>query len=121
MLFLLFGFSFARSGSWRLSGSGRSLLGSQHLGDDLLLLDEEGAHNTVSHTGGTLGTTIGSGDGLSSVGQTSKIGRSGVGDASQLQLTVTTLGDGTILLGVQIDQATTGGLGTVKIEKQEKF
>lgn len=106
----LFGFS------GRCWGSGLcGALRLQDLGDDLLLLDEKGSDNAISHTTGAFGATIWASDSLSTVRKSGEVSRSSVSNASQFQLAVSALGHGTVLLGVQVYQTTTGRLGT-KVE-----
>lgn len=83
-----------------------------HLHGDLLLLDEEGANDAVANAAGALAAAVDAGDSLPAVGQTAELAGAGVGDAAELQLAIATLGDRTMLLGVEIHKTTARSLDT---------
>ena len=90
------------SSSWLLS----RLLSLQDLGDDLLLLDQESANDTITNATGRSGTTIGTVDGLETSGHAGPFSWSGWYDAVKLDFAVTTLWEGGALLDVLVGETT---------------
>ena len=60
--------------------------GLENLGDDLLLLDQEGADDAVAHAVGASRTSVGSVDRLESLGHARPRSGSGWRDAAQLDV-----------------------------------
>lgn len=116
------------------SGLASGLLGSRRLGglllhlldglnkrialalqslDDLLLLDEESAHNTLTQAAMAQDTTVGAGHGLVALRQTWALAGAGGGDALKLLLALAAAWYGPVLLHILVDQTTTGSADTV--------
>ncbi|GMT26056.1 hypothetical protein PFISCL1PPCAC_17353, partial [Pristionchus fissidentatus] len=87
------------------------LLSLEDLGDDLLLLNEEGTSDALLKGVGGKASSVASGDGLALLVQTGKSARARGRDSLQLDSGVTAARDGSQLLSVQVDQATSRGLG----------
>lgn len=108
-----------------LFGCDLLLLFLGHLHGNLFFFNQKSTYNATSDATGALGSTIGTGHCLASMCQTGQLAWSSIGDATQLLLAVTTLGNGSILFGVQENEFTAGSFGTIRqmmngIGKQSK-
>lgn len=96
----------------RLLGLGGSLLGLQHLDDDLLLLNQEGAHDTLPQAAVAQDSSVGPADGLLALGHAWPLAGAAGPDALQLLLALTALGHITAFLHVLVDQTAAGCANT---------
>ncbi|GMR48622.1 hypothetical protein PMAYCL1PPCAC_18817, partial [Pristionchus mayeri] len=87
------------------------LLGLEDLGDDLLLLDKEGAGDAFLNGVGRKTSSVASGDGLSLLAQAGKGTGARGGDLRMLNSGVTAARNGSSLLSVQVHKTASGGLG----------
>lgn len=89
--------------------------------DDLLLLDEESAHNTLTQAAMAQDTTVGAGHGLVALGQTWALAGAGGGDALKLLLALAAAWYGPVLLHILVDQTTTGSADAVNKIRTIRF
>ena len=92
----------------RLLGLGGRLLGLQDLDDDLLLLNQEGAHDALPQAAVAQDTSVGPADGLLALGHAWALAGAAGPDALQLLLALAALGHITALLDVLVHQTATG-------------
>lgn len=95
-----------------LSGLGEGLLRLQHLNDDLLLLDEESAQDTLPQTAVAQHTAVRAAHGLLSLGHAWPLAGTTGPDSLQLVFALAALGHITTLLHVLVDQFATGSTNT---------
>jgi len=107
---LLLGLGLGLGGLHRLDE--RLALALQGL-DDLLLLDEEGAHDTLAQAAVAQHSTVGPGHGLQALGHAGALAGAGGGDTLQLLLALAATGHGGVLLHILVNQTTTGRANTV--------
>ena len=95
-----------------LGSGGGLLLSLEHLGDDLLLLDEEGAHDSIAHAASASRATVRSVDGLKATRHARPLARPRRHHAVQLDVAarVAAHGERALLLDVLIGEATAGRL-----------
>lgn len=95
-----------------LLGLGGRLLGLQDLDDDLLLLDEEGAQDTLPQAAVAQDTSVRPANGLLALGHARPFAGPARPDALQLLLALAALGHIPALLHVLVDQTATGSANT---------
>lgn len=81
--------------------------------DDLLLLNEEGAHNTLTQAAMAQDTTVCAGHGLVALGQAWALAGARGGDTLKLLLALAAAWHGLVLFHILVDQTTAGSAHTV--------
>lgn len=102
----------------RSLGLGSGLLGLQHLDDDLLLLNQEGAHDTLPQAAVAQDSSVRAADGLLALGHAWALAGTAGPDSLQLLLALTALGHITALLHVLVDETAAGCANTERERAQ---